>query len=114
MVEMNILPPAPWIGDGNTRTGRRNRDYEREARRFKLFGDRGEKIVIDMEKARLKAAGKDELSNKVEKAKDDSDGFDIHSFEVDGRDKKIEVKATQARVGNVQFFLTANELNKSS
>lgn len=42
--------------------------------------------------------------------RDDSVGYDIQSFNLDGTIRLIEVKATQQKVGKHDIFLTANEL----
>jgi len=36
-------------------------------------------------------------------------GYDVQSYEEDGRERYIEVKSTGTRKAAVQFFLTANE-----
>lgn len=88
-------------------------NYEKEARKLRKLGDRGEKIVFEIEKKQLIEAGKIELAEKVERVslKSDAIGYDILSFETDGTERYIEVKATTSKVGNANFFLTINELN---
>ncbi|MBK9984479.1 MAG: DUF3883 domain-containing protein [Saprospiraceae bacterium] len=90
-----------------------NPDYESEQKRYKLLGDKGEQLVLDFERKRLLDAGYLNLSKKVDKVKRDSDGFDITSFKEDGTPMQIEVKATRARVGQANFFLSVNELNQA-
>jgi len=87
-----------------------NPDYEKEARKLKKLGDRGEKIVIEMEQKRLTELGFPALAEKVEKAKYDYLGYDILSYETNGDERYIEVKATRAKVGTANFFLSSNEL----
>ncbi|WP_207625679.1 DUF3883 domain-containing protein [Niastella populi] len=113
VVSLNILSPTTPQSNNERRTGGANPDYEAEARELKLLGERGEKIVLDMERKRLKDAGKTRLAAQVEKAKYDYEGYDIYSFEEDGTPKYIEVKTTRANVGKVNFFLSANELRKA-
>lgn len=113
-VDLNILPPSQSaVTTKNKPKGKA--DYEKEARINKKLGDRGEKIVMDLEKARLINAGRKDLAKKIERVslKTDSLGYDIRSFEMDGTERIIEVKATRAKVGNANFFLTANELKTS-
>lgn len=88
-------------------------DYERENKKMKLLGDRGEEIVKAFEIERLKKAGKNKLAKKIERVSllSDSYGYDILSFNEDGTQRHIEVKATQSKAGTTSFFLTANELN---
>lgn len=89
-------------------------DYEKEARKYKKLGDRGEYIVIQAETKRLM----EELSITEAKAKklikwvsreSDAFGFDIHSVNKDKTPRYIEVKATQRKVGDMDFYYTENE-----
>ena len=45
--------------------------------------------------------------------KSDSYGYDILSVNPDGSPRYIEVKATTGKVGDVEFYYTENELEKS-
>lgn len=87
-------------------------DYDKEAKKLKKLGDRGEKIVLDFERDRLRKAGHNDLAEKVDRVslKSDSYGYDILSFETDGTKRFIEVKATSMKVGLTNFFLSSNEL----
>lgn len=89
------------------------KNYERENKRMKELGDRGEDIVKAFEKDRLTKEGNPKLAKKVERVslKSDSYGYDILSFNQDGTERHIEVKATQSKAGTTDFFLTINELN---
>ena len=88
-------------------------DYESDNQRKAAIGDRGEKIVFDLEVKRLKDQGLDKLAKKVKRLSLESDsyGFDILSYENTGEERLIEVKATMSRVGLANFYLTKNELN---
>ncbi len=114
-VELDMKDPS----SGKTTSAKKgskeskNPDYEKEARKLKKLGDRGEKIVLDMEKERLRRLGYPNLAKKVKKAKFDYEGFDIKSFETNGDPRYIEVKATRSKVGTANFFLSANELSKA-
>jgi len=117
-IALNILPPNLSISStrrGGASQGRGNPDYEKEVRILRKLGNRGEKIVMDLESERLKDAGRNDLAKKIERVslKSDSYGYDILSFENDGTERYIEVKATRSRVGTANFFLTANEFNKA-
>lgn len=114
IVRMDICPPVQSGPGRGLHHGTANTDYEAEARKNKLYGDRGEKIVLDMEKKRLEDAGLKRLSKNVRKAEFDYEGYDILSFEMNGTKKYIEVKATTVNVGKANFFLTANELEKAT
>lgn len=115
IIEMDILPVIQ-ISEKGKRKLNGNINYEKESRKNKELGDRGEKIVLELEKVRLKNQGQKDSAEKVKRVaiKDDSLGYDILSYENDGvTERYIEVKATQANVGNANFFLTENELNKA-
>lgn len=88
------------------------KDYEKDAKKLKKLGDRGEKIVMDFEIGRLIKAGRTDLAKKVKRVSLESDsfGYDILSFDIDGRERFIEVKATSLKVGQTNFYLTINEL----
>ena len=90
-------------------------DYEKEARKYKKLGDRGEYIVYQAEVSRLM----EELSiTEAEEAKkrikwvsreSDAYGYDIQSVNKDKTPRYIEVKATQRKVGDMDFYYTENE-----
>lgn len=87
---------------------------EREARNASL-GLAGELFVLNFERARLFASGREKLSEAVEHiptTRGDGLGFDIKSFELDGSDRFIEVKTT-AYGKQTPFFLSSNELHTS-
>lgn len=88
------------------------RDYAaREARNVSL-GLAGEELVVKFEQYRLSRAGNDRLAAKVEhisKGRGDGLGFDVLSFEADGREKFIEVKTT-AFAKETPFFASAGEV----
>lgn len=90
-------------------------DYLGRSKKFKRIGDRGEQIVLRAERQFLERNGKSELAKKIEHIaeRDDRAGFDILSYELDGTEKLIEVKATLRKIGRSKIFLTANELKIS-
>lgn len=90
-------------------------DYLGRSKKFKRIGDRGEQIVLRAEKQFLEKNGKFELAEKVDHIaeRDDKAGFDVLSYELDGTEKLIEVKATLRKVGASKIFLSANELKIS-
>ncbi|WP_228851454.1 DUF3883 domain-containing protein [Aegicerativicinus sediminis] len=90
-----------------------NPDYEKEARWLKKLGDRGEKLVIDMEKKRLEALGLKHLADKVEKITSDAVGYDVRSYNEQGEGLCIEVKTTSNKLGMANFYLSSNELIKA-
>ena len=81
----------------------------------KRIGDLGEIWVYKYEKNFLETNGKKRLAEKVEhvaKYKGDGLGYDILSYELDGKPKYIEVKTTKGNK-NSTFFVSRNELEKS-
>lgn len=90
-------------------------DYlARDAANGKL-GLAGERFVLQFEKARLIAAGKENLADRVEHAsveEGDGLGFDIRSFEDNGKDRLVEVKTTKFS-RYTPFFVSPNELRVS-
>lgn len=84
---------------------------ERDARN-RALGKAGEERVLAHEKSSLRSAGRYDLAGKVRwTAMEDGDGagFDISSFEPDGRERLIEVKTTNGWE-RTPFHITRNEL----
>jgi hypothetical protein len=102
-------PDWPWNRNGY------KRDYlEREAQNQSL-GLAGEEFVLQFEHWRLNALDKSTLADRVEhvaQSKGDGLGYDVLSFEPDGRERFIEVKTT-AFGKDTPFFVTKNELSLS-
>lgn len=90
----------------------KKRDYlEREARNISL-GRAGEEYVLNFEHFRLYKLGQKKLANKVAHvsvSQGDGLGFDILSFESDGRERYIEVKTT-AFAKETPFFISRGEI----
>lgn len=88
------------------------RDYlEREARNRSL-GAAGEEFVLRFEHWRLVQVGQHKLANRVEhvsRSKGDGLGFDVLSFDSDGRERYIEVKTTSFG-RDTPFFVSRREL----
>jgi hypothetical protein len=87
---------------------------EREARNASL-GLAGEQFVLGFEHHRLWESGARKLADRLEHVsviRGDGAGYDIMSFETDGRERLIEVKTT--RFGAMTpFFATRNEVDVS-
>lgn len=90
-------------------------DYlDREVRNQSL-GQAGEEFVLNFERARLIKANREKFADRIDhvsKEVGDWCGFDIHSFETDGRDRFIEVKTTKNGI-EMPFFVTRNEVKVS-
>jgi len=96
-------------------SGRKKVDFEKENRRNKKLGERGEIVVKIAEENYLKRLGREDLTKKIERVSqnDDSLGYDVLSFEEDGTEKYIEVKSTKSRTGTANFLISDNQIRKS-
>ncbi len=90
-------------------------NYGEVERRNRLLGRAGELAVLEFERQRLREAGAEGLASKVEhvsESRGDGLGFDILSFETDGRERLVEVKTT--KFGEyTPFHVSRNELEVS-
>lgn len=96
------------------RTPVRRNYLELEARNQSL-GRAGEEMVMQFEHERLWRAGQRALADRLEhvsRTRGDHLGYDINSFETDGRDRLIEVKTTRFGV-MTPFFASRNEVGVS-
>lgn len=111
---IDVMPTIS--GTSTQRTGTGSRDYTTQQKKLKRIGDRGEAIVLAMEKQRLTEAERNDLAKKVVHMADldDSAGFDILSFDEDGTERPIEVKATSGKTLDNGFYITANEVEQAS
>ncbi|MDQ1164605.1 DUF3883 domain-containing protein [Flavobacterium sp. SORGH_AS_0622] len=113
-IELGIMPSnfSLPIAPGKKVKIKGKKNYEAEGRRLRKLGDRGEKIVMDLEAKRLREGGRMDLVELIDRVslKSDSYGYDILSYELDGRKRYIEVKATTGEKGDANFFLSSNEL----
>lgn len=92
------------------------RDYLAQESRNRSLGKAGELFVLELETQRLHAAGKKSLAGRVEHVattQGDGLGYDVLSFETDGRERLIEVKTT-AFGELTPFFVSRNELARSN
>ena len=87
------------------------------ARRLRLAdlrerrGLRGEQFVVAHEQQRLDVAGRADLARKVELVSAAGEGtYDVLSFELDGRERRIEVKTTASAIdADSGFWLAEGE-----
>jgi hypothetical protein len=91
------------------------RDYLAQEARNRSLGQAGELFVAELESQRLRDLGKKKLAGRVEhvaRTQGDGLGYDILSFEADGRERLIEVKTTT--FGQLTpFYVTRNEVARS-
>lgn len=110
----DLAIPAPSVFTPRIRTKKSNNrsSYSgpRHSKESKKVGDAGEKVVLSVEKNKLKAIGRTDLADKVvwEANEGNKPGWDITSFDKRGHKIRIEVKATKAKT-LTQVELTANE-----
>ncbi len=94
---------------------RRAVDYlEREARNVSL-GASGELFALELEDRRLREEGRTDLANRIEhvsRTQGDGLGYDIVSFDSNGRERFIEVKTTRFGA-STPFFASRNEVRVS-
>jgi hypothetical protein len=90
-------------------------DYDVIEARNRSLGLAGELAILDVEERRLREAGKRSLASRIEhvaKTQGDGLGYDITSFELDGRERLIEVKTTR-RAQLTPFHVSRNEVQVS-
>ena len=90
----------------------RKYDVAQRDARNRALGKAGEERVLLHEKAQLRSANRHDLAEKVRwTAVEDGDGagYDIFSFESDGRERLIEVKTTNGW-DRTPFHITRNEI----
>jgi hypothetical protein len=103
--------PPPQELDLMLRIARKS-DVAGRDERNRVLGRAGEERVLAYERLALRSAGRDDLARKVRwVSEEDGDGagYDIASFERDGRSRLIEVKTTNGW-DRTPFHITRNEL----
>jgi hypothetical protein len=106
--------PKPGVEEPAVARAAATNFIEREARNRSL-GAAGEEFIIRYEQARLIHAGCEALAHRIEhtaRVRGDHEGYDILSFETDGRERLIEVKTTKYGK-ETPFFVTRNEVEVS-
>ncbi|HPS30828.1 MAG TPA: DUF3883 domain-containing protein [bacterium] len=92
-----------------------SKDFIEKELKNKQLGYIGELFILKNEIKYLQTQGKPELSKRVRHVSiEDGDGlgYDILSYNLDGTEKKIEVKTTRGDITR-PFYLTKNELDIS-
>jgi hypothetical protein len=87
-------------------------DYLLMEARNQALGRAGEEFVVRFEQARLITARRERLAAQVEQvsvSRGDGLGYDILSFDEDGRERLVEVKTTKSGE-YMPFYVTRNEL----
>jgi len=117
-----VVAPPPLISQATDESAKYKsvrppikRDYLASEARNRSLGVAGEEFVAEYERSKLRALGAKKLSERVENVsvtQGDGLGFDVLSFEPDGRERFIEVKTT-AFSREAPFYVSQNELEFS-
>ncbi len=113
---IELMPALSGQEANRSAANHRKPDYFKRLKQLERIGDRGEAIVVALERKRLVRVGKTHLAEKVDRVsdRDDSLGYDVLSFEEDGAARLIEVKATSGENLDRGFYISANELKKAA
>ncbi len=87
-------------------------NYIENERENKRIGDLGELLVLQHEQEKLKSLGIRKEPEHKSKSEGDGLGYDILSYDENGKEMFIEVKTT-VRNYDTPFFITRNELERS-
>jgi len=111
-IELTILTPD--ISDKYANGLKKiKRNYLEQYEKNNKLGKRGENIIFNHEKKKLALKNLPVNNLRMISEEDDSLGYDILSLMDDESPKYIEVKSTTSKIGNVNFFISSNELKKS-
>jgi len=112
LIDLDSIKVKITKGKRKGKKVKRKPNYIAENIRNMKLGAQGEEIVLKLEKESLSRAGRKDLANKVKRIslEDDSAGYDIHSYFINGKNKFIDVKSTTTGINrNAPFYLTQNE-----
>lgn len=114
---MTLMKTDPPVGRARAHADRRRGtcarpDYLANHKANEELGKLGELLVLEEERKRLIAAGCPDLAAKIRHVavtENDTAGYDILSYELDGTPRFIEVKTTRG-AADADFFISASEL----
>jgi hypothetical protein len=99
-----------------TQSNPTRKNYLETESRNRSLGLAGENFILNYEHERLWRAGKHTLADRIQHvavSRGDHLGFDVWSYETDGRDRLIEVKTTRFGA-STPFFASRNEVAVSA
>ncbi|MGC9777791.1 MAG: DUF3883 domain-containing protein [Candidatus Heimdallarchaeota archaeon] len=111
-IDLSIIPKISEPSK-STKSFKGKIDFERENKIKYNLGKRGELIVMKLETDFLQKNNLNDLVNKLDRVSlvNDSLGYDIISYDENGKKKFIEVKATTNSPSlNVNFIISSNQL----
>lgn len=111
--ELEIYKPKKVVDSEILIDSENKIDYIENHQRLMEIGDLAEKIVIEDEIEFLKNDFPDLAKNVRLVSNNPKLGFDILSFETDGSQKQIEVKAISENKNSKSFIISRNEFSKS-
>lgn len=109
-------PGAPYNFSGNKEPGITTtaEDFAFQDERRRSTGRLAEGIALDAERKRLRHAGRSDLALRVRDVSEETwRHYDILSFETDGTERHIEVKAARRSGAGVQFYISEYEMRES-
>ncbi len=104
--------PAPYESGRAAAAVRPIRDYAAREAYNSSLGRAGEELVVRFEQHRLIHAGLGKLAERVEhvaRTQGDGLGFDVLSFDLEGRERFIEVKTTRF-AKETPFYISSGEV----
>jgi hypothetical protein len=89
-------------------------DFIEQSQNRRDLGEAAQEIALKAEQRRLRNAGRGDLAKRVRDVSNKPAlGYDLLSFETNGKPRHIEVKAARKSGRHVSFYLSANERRKS-
>lgn len=95
--------------------GAKKIDYVAKSKSSAITGSKGEQLVLREEQKRLALLGREDLVKQIDRVslEDDTLGYDVLSYEKNGKKRYIEVKTSGSQTKNIRFYLSSNEFEKS-
>lgn len=115
-ISSKVFVPRLFSARGRNASSSTAAGRSRHSKKSDKVGKLGEEIVVQFERDKLLKAGMPDFAARVNWHREDGSnrtpGWDVSSFDLDGREMFIEVKASEGRVIN-DVELTVNEWNRA-